>query len=238
MQNNREKERDWFSIKYYFIVPILILSLGFFACNVEKEEEGELPDIDVEADTGNLPEYEVKKTEEGELPSMDVDYEEGKLPEYDFDFADVDVGMTKKTVKVPKLVVVMEEHEVSVPYIDIKMPDDYDPEDPDLSKMTEKTLTVEVEVPAAGYGIEIEDVYISNNRYIVLAELSDGAHDPEERNVQRVSDRVVINGPDLDVKYYIIGTRPEGSHNTQYKFIESESSIEDKLENSKVVYEK
>ncbi len=65
---------------------------------------------------------EVKQTEEGKLP--DVETEPGKLPEYDVDWADVDVGTTTRTVKVPKVVVVMEEEEVNVPYIDVKMPSD------------------------------------------------------------------------------------------------------------------
>ena len=37
---------------------------------------------------------EVRQTEEGELPEVDIDAEAGNLPEYDVNWADVDVGTT------------------------------------------------------------------------------------------------------------------------------------------------
>jgi hypothetical protein len=43
----------------------------------------------------------VRQTEEGELPDVDVSAEGGKVPEYDVDAADVDVGTEKKEVTVP-----------------------------------------------------------------------------------------------------------------------------------------
>lgn len=58
------------------------------ACDVDVEEEGELPEVnvepgkapevdvrgpDVDVQGGQLPEYEVEKTQEGKMPSIDVD---------------------------------------------------------------------------------------------------------------------------------------------------------------------
>lgn len=45
----------------------------------------------------------VKQTEEGKLPDVDVSAEGGKVPEYDVDAADVDVSATteKREVTVP-----------------------------------------------------------------------------------------------------------------------------------------
>jgi hypothetical protein len=54
------------------LLPALALSLS--ACRVEKTEEGEMPDVDVEA---------------------------GKLPEYDVDPAKVEIGTDTKKVIVP-----------------------------------------------------------------------------------------------------------------------------------------
>ena len=51
---------------------------------------------------------DVEQTEEGSLP--DVDVEGGNMPEYDVDTADVDVGTKEKTVTVPD--------------VDVTMPDD------------------------------------------------------------------------------------------------------------------
>lgn len=43
----------------------------------------------------------VRQTEEGELPDVDVSAEGGKVPEYDVDAADVDVNAEKREVTVP-----------------------------------------------------------------------------------------------------------------------------------------
>jgi hypothetical protein len=43
----------------------------------------------------------VRQTEEGELPDVDVSAEGGKLPEYDVDAADVDVKTEKREIEVP-----------------------------------------------------------------------------------------------------------------------------------------
>jgi len=69
---------------------------------------------------------DIKKTEGGDMPEVDVDVtaDSGELPEYDVDWMDVDVTTTTKMVEVPKLVVVMEEEEVEVPVLDIDMPGD------------------------------------------------------------------------------------------------------------------
>lgn len=83
------------------LVPFLI------GCDVQVEEEGKLPQVDVDADSGNLPEYEVTETEEGEMPSVDVDAKPGKLPEVDVEGPDVDVGTQPLTVPVPDIDVEM-----------------------------------------------------------------------------------------------------------------------------------
>lgn len=80
------------------LAAFLLVSAG---CEVEKTEEGALPDVDVSADAGQLPKYEVEKTQEGRMPDVDVDVEGGNLPEYDVDAPDVDVE--RKTVEVPTI---------------------------------------------------------------------------------------------------------------------------------------
>ena len=57
-----------------------VLAFGLAACSVEKTQDGEMPDVDVEA---------------------------GQLPEYDVDAADVDVGLDTTTVVVPDVDVKM-----------------------------------------------------------------------------------------------------------------------------------
>ncbi|WP_295885265.1 hypothetical protein [uncultured Thiohalocapsa sp.] len=95
----------------YLMLVLACTTLPFLAgCDVDVEEKGEMPQVDVDADPGQLPEYEVEKTEAGQLPSMDVDAEPGKLPEVDVQGPDVDVGTEPVTIPVPD--------------VDVDMPDD------------------------------------------------------------------------------------------------------------------
>ena len=59
----------------------------------------------------------------GELPSVEVDAEAGELPKVDVDVADVDVRMEDTEVKVPDVDVEMEEATIPLPNVDIDQPD-------------------------------------------------------------------------------------------------------------------
>jgi uncharacterized lipoprotein len=61
---------------YKWLIPgaVLLASLGLAGCDVEKTEEGSLPDVEVEG---------------------------GNMPKYDVDAPEVDVGTKEKTVTVP-----------------------------------------------------------------------------------------------------------------------------------------
>ena len=81
----------------YLLIPTMMLAL--WGCDVEKEQEGEMPDVDVETEGGQLPEYDVKTP-------------------------DVDVGTETKEVPVPDVDVTTEEEEITVPTVDVEMPDE------------------------------------------------------------------------------------------------------------------
>jgi hypothetical protein len=66
---------------------------------------------------------EIEKTEDGEMPDVDVDG--GKLPEYDIRGPEVSVGTKEKTIEVPDVDIEMEEKQVTVPDIDVDLPDDH-----------------------------------------------------------------------------------------------------------------
>lgn len=46
-----------------FWLPALALSVAMGACSVEKTEDGDLPKVDVDAEGGKLPEYNVEPAE-------------------------------------------------------------------------------------------------------------------------------------------------------------------------------
>ena len=187
----------------------LIALMGFFtlaSCDIDQTQEAELPSVDV-----------------------DVDAEAGQMPKFDVDWAEVNVGTRTETVKIPKVVVVMEEEEIEIPYVDVDMPDDD-------GEKEEMTLAVEAEVRGTMKDLEIDEVYATENRLYVISTLKDNGTDLGDQTA-RVSDRVIMNVPeDLDVKYYIVGERPEGTFNRQYKYVANRSDLNDRLKNGKQIY--
>lgn len=81
-----------------------VLALG--ACSVEKTQDGEMPEVDVEAKSGQLPEFEVET-------------------------ADVNVGTKEKSVTVPDVDVNVgtKEESITVPDVSVDMPDEKKAED-------------------------------------------------------------------------------------------------------------
>jgi hypothetical protein len=72
----------------------------------------------------------VKQTEEGELPDVDVNVEEGNLPKYDVDAPDVDVDIERKDVTLPDVDVDLEKKQVPLPDVDVHPADDKEQDDP------------------------------------------------------------------------------------------------------------
>lgn len=186
---------------------ILALSITLLSsCNVNKEEKGELPELDV-----------------------DVSAEAGELPEYDVNWADVNVGTTTKTLDIPKVVIVMEEETVEVPYIDVDMPNG--------GEKIEKTVMVEAEVTDNEHMLEIQEIWATGDNLYVISELK-STNTSIGDNKMRVSDQVTLNAPDLNVKHYIIGARPDRVFNTQYDYLNSTSSLKSSLKSPTVIYKK
>jgi len=177
---------------------------------------------------------DVDQTKKTKLPEVevDIDTEAGQLPTFDVDWAEVNVGTTTKMVTVPKVVVVMEEVEVEVPYVDVEMPDDVDGE------KEEQTLMVEAEVSDKEHAIEIKEIRAMNNNLIVISELEEMTTSLGDKKI-RVSDQVTLNAPDMNVKYYVIGERPDRVFNTKYKYYSDMNTLNEKLGNDyKVIYNK
>lgn len=168
----------------------------------------------------------VEQETAGRLPDVDVDVEPGRLPEYDIQGPDVDVGVTERTVIVPRVVVVQQEETIEVPYIDVNVPG---------ADRQERTITTEVEVPSGGYNLTIEGVYAVNNELWVVSRLEEENPNAPQATV-RASDRIVINAPDMPVRQYIIGERPKGSFNEQYTFIDNRQQIASQLEAGRQLY--
>lgn len=189
------------------ILSIVCVASMMFSCNIEKKKDGELPTVDV-----------------------DIETEAGELPDYDIAWADINIGTTTKTVEIPKLVIVMEEEEVEVPYIDVDMPDDT------WGDSEEQTIMVEAEVSDFEHDIEIEEIWAKENNLYVIASLEKLETSIEDKKM-RISDQVTLNAPELNVKYYIVGERPERVFNTKYKYMSSLEDLKDKITDYTVIYQ-
>lgn len=188
-------------------LSVIVAATLLFSCDVDKTQSGKAPEVDV-----------------------DVNTKEGKLPEYDVDWANVKVDTRTKMVKVPKVMVVMEEKEVEVPYINFNMPDS-------LDDASERTIRVEVELSETMGEIEIEKIYASKNKLYVISEFELEDKPLNDKKVH-ISDQVIINAPDkLTVKHYIIGDKPAGSFNDDYKYIASDDDIKSELSDAVKIYE-
>ncbi|GAA0855842.1 hypothetical protein [Aliiglaciecola litoralis] len=173
---------------------------------------------------------DVDKTRSGDMPSVDVDVsaDAGRLPKYEVEWADVDIGTTTETVEVPEVVVVMEEKQVEVPYMDVNMPDDDSPK-------SKRTIVVEAEVAGNMHDLQIEKVYAKDRRLFVVSKLKATDKSLEGKTV-RVSDRIVINAPDLDLQHFIIGDKPRGDWNNQYTFVANESDLRKRTKGAREIY--
>jgi len=169
---------------------------------------------------------QIEREQAGSLPDVDVDVEPGSLPEYSIEGPDVQVGLTERTVTVPKVVLVQEQETIQVPYIDVDVPG---------AERTERTVTAEVEVPSSGYDLDIQEIHSVNDQIWVVSRLVEETADAPVVDM-RVSDRVVLNAPDVPVRHYVIGDRPEGNFNEQYTFIEDRNQISDRLAQGRLLY--
>ncbi len=189
------------------IMSIIATSL-IVSCNVKKEEKGELPDMDI-----------------------DITADAGELPEYEVNWADVNVGTTTKTVKIPKVVIVMEEEEVEVPFINFNMPNGID------ADLEERTIMVEAEVTDTAHEIAIQKIYASGKRLFVVSKLTNTNENIGDKKM-RVSDQIVLDAPDMEIKYYVAGQKPDHMFNSKYTYVPDMSDLEADMKNYKVIYQK
>lgn len=169
----------------------------------------------------NLAGCRAEQTQEAKAPEVDVDLESGQWPRYEVQWADVDVGTTQRTVTVPVVRVEKETREITVPYIDINPPGAGDRE--------ERTVAVEVDVPHAGYQLQITDVLAHRDELWVVAHLVEASPD-QGGGSTRLADQVVVNAPsDLEVEKVVVGGRPDGMFNRQHRFVESRAALNEQL---------
>ncbi|WP_430908221.1 hypothetical protein [Maribacter sp. 2-571] len=187
-------------------VLLFVFLIGLASsCKVDKEKSGSLPEVDI-----------------------DVDTEAGSLPEYDVDWVDINVGTKTKTVKIPKVVVVMEEEEVEVPFLDFNMPGE---------ENKERTLLVEAEVSGKQHKLEIKEIRASQKKLFVISTLEELETDLGEQTL-RIQDQVQLNAPELDVKHIIVGEKADRVLNNSYDYVSSMNALPEHIKNAQVIYSK
>lgn len=206
-KNNQEQRSKWLHL--VAAVGLAAVTLFSTGCDVDQTREAELPDVDVD---------------------VDVDADPGQLPAFDVDWASVDVGTQTKMVQVPKVIVVMEEVEVEVPYLDVNMPGE------DAGEREQRTVVVEAEIANEMHDLRIQEVYAKGKTMMVISTLEPTGEDLGDNDRVRVSDRIVLNAPDLDVRHYIVGAKPDGDWNSQYRFVGARGDLDSRLEGATKIY--
>lgn len=109
----------------------------------------------------------VQEEQEARLPDadVDIDVEGGRWPEYDVNWADVDVGTEERTITVPVVRIEKETRQVTVPYVSVTPPAG--------AAAEERTVSVELDAPHAGYTLQIVEVRASNDDLWVIARLDE-----------------------------------------------------------------
>jgi hypothetical protein len=172
----------------------------------------------------------VEQTEQGEAPDVDLDVDSGRWPQYDVNWADVDVGTRENTVTVPVVRIERETRQITVPYIDINPAGATDRE--------ERTITMELDVPNAGHQLQIQEIRAAEDDLWVIGQLTQTGKSTGGQT--RVTDQVIVNAPaDLDVRKVVVGMRPEGTYNRQYRFIDSMAALQQEIpQEARVIYER
>ncbi len=86
------------STKFVRFTAVAFAAVSLTACDVDKTQDGEMPEVTVEG---------------------------GEMPAYDVDVAEVEVGTVEKTMEVPQ--VEMVEETVTVPAVGVDMPEEDGP---------------------------------------------------------------------------------------------------------------
>lgn len=86
------------TLKFASLLIVAASALSLSACKVEKTDSGSLPDVDVQAKGGDLPNYDVQTAD------VDVGTQPATVPVPD---VDVDVNTKQATVPVPDVDITM-----------------------------------------------------------------------------------------------------------------------------------
>lgn len=161
----------------------------------------------------------VDQTQGARAPDVDVEVDPGRWPQYDVKWADIDVGTTERTITVPVVRIEEQTRTMSVPYIDINPPGAED--------RAERVVSIDVDVPHAGYEVQIVEVRASGDDLWVIGRLRETGT-PRRRIKTRMSDQVVVNAPrDLDVRTIVVGERLEAGETGDYQFVDSMDRVEE-----------
>lgn len=90
-------------MKWLTAAAMACLAATFVGCDVDVQDEGELPDVDMQV-------------------------EEGRMPDVDVTGPDVDVTTEEREVTVPDIDVDTKEETITVPDVDVTIPDENDNE--------------------------------------------------------------------------------------------------------------
>ncbi len=85
--------------------------------------------------------------------------------------------------------------------------------------------------------MQVVEVRAAGDALWVIGQLTETGDDTRQV-ATRVSDQVVVNAPeDLNIRKVVVGQRPEGNYNQQFRFVDSMGALDQRIpEGARVVY--
>lgn len=108
---------------------------------------------------------------------------------------------------------------------------------PNSGEKEELTLRVEAEVEDVEHEIDIKEIIATGNNLYVISELEKKEQSLGDKKM-RISDQVILNAPNLNVKHIIIGEKPNRVFNDEYKYVDGIAEFKAQLDNSRVIFTK
>ena len=96
---------------------------------------------------------------------------------------------------------------------------------------------VEAEVTNNEHNLEIQEIWASGDILYVISKLEATSQSIGNQKM-RVSDQVTLYAPDLNIKHYIVGVKPDRVFNMQYDYLDSTDNLKASLKDYAVIYTK
>lgn len=100
-----------------------------------------------------------------------------------------------------------------------------------------RTISVEVTVPDPAWKVTIREIYVKDDRLLVVSELERDPDVMAAQVISQTSDSVRVSAPDLPVDHYVLGRTFNWSREP-HRFIDDRSELTQILQSADRIYQR